>query len=280
VCKSEQTLADSHGIVTIRWIASLYFTKYPSTHEIASFLAKMMRLIELSFQLSGMVLPFYGGGTMRDDNLKSSIKLLVVDDAPSIRSSISGMLAEIGYIVRTAGDGLEALVAIRMDGPNILLSDLNMPGMSGFELLRVVRLRYPSIQVIAMSGSFSGEEVPSGVIADAFYQKGCSIRSLLRIIEGLSQQKLRPVIDPVATAPLRIQRNGIDSFGSPYATIVCPECLRSFHETVSGSLTSIREAHCSHCHQSIYYVIVDPVEWESAMPSIISSSMHVAQARI
>ena len=217
---------------------------------------------------------------MSNQMFMNSIELLVVDDAAAIRSSISVLLTEIGYVVRTAADGFEALSAIRMDIPNILLSDLNMPGMSGFELLRVVRRSYPSIQVIAMSGSFSGEEVPSGVIADAFYQKGCSIRSLLRIIEGLSQQKLRPVIDPVATAPLRIQRNGIDSFGSPYATIVCPECLRSFHETVSGSLTSIREAHCSHCHQSIYYVIVDPVEWESAMPSIISSSMHVAQARI
>jgi len=53
--------------------------------------------------------------------------------------------------------------AIRMNIPNILLSDLNMPGMSGFELLSVVRQRYPSIQVIAMSGSFSGEEVSVGL---------------------------------------------------------------------------------------------------------------------
>jgi hypothetical protein len=41
--------------------------------------------------------------------------------------------------------------------------------------------------VIAMSGAFSGDEVPSGVVADAFYQKGCGIRSLLRIIGGLDQ---------------------------------------------------------------------------------------------
>jgi CheY-like chemotaxis protein len=193
---------------------------------------------------------------------------------------MSGMMTEIGYIVQTAVDGFEALTTIRIDAPNILLSDLNMPGMSGFELLAVVRLRYPSIQVIAMSGSFSGKEVPSGVIADAFYQKGCSVRSLLRIIEGLSQQKLRPTIHPVATAPLRIQRNGIDSFGVPYVTITCPECLRSFHEVIGSSLAPIREARCNHCQQSIYYAIVDPVEWDPAMPSVISSNMHVTQARI
>jgi len=208
---------------------------------------------------------------MSNQMFMNSIELLVVDDAAAIRSSISVLLTEIGYVVRTAADGFEALSAIRMDIPNILLSDLNMPGMSGFELLSVVRLRYPSIQVIAMSGSFSGEEVPSSVTADAFYQKGCSIRSLLRIIDSLGHQKLRPYIHPVPTVPLRIQRNGLDSGGRPYVTIACPECLRSFHETIGGSLTPIREAHCSHCQQTIYYVVVDPVEWEPASSSMIAS---------
>jgi CheY-like chemotaxis protein len=204
---------------------------------------------------------------MSDGKHSFSMKLFVVDDAPAIRASISSLLTEIGYIVRTANDGFAALAEIRIDIPDILLSDLNMPGMSGFELLSVVRRRYPSIQVIAMSGSFSGEEVPSGVIADAFYQKGCSVRSLLRIIEGLGQQKLRPDNPPIASAPLWIQRNGLDSSGRPYATIDCPECLRTFRESVGGSLTPIREAHCIYCHNSIYYAIVDPVEWEPVRAS-------------
>jgi CheY-like chemotaxis protein len=203
-----------------------------------------------------------------------------VDDAPAIRASISTLLTEFGFVVRTAENGFTALAEIRTEIPNILLSDLNMPGMSGFELLSVVRRRYPSIQVIAMSGSFSGEEVPSGVIADAFYQKGCSVRSLLRIIEGLSQQKLRSSNPSIAASPLWIQRNGLDSAGRPYVTITCPECLRSFHELVDGALTPIREAHCIHCRNSVYYAIVDPVEWEAAGPSGMSSSMRVAQAGV
>ncbi|WP_420238346.1 response regulator [Telmatobacter bradus] len=213
---------------------------------------------------------------MFDDMFNSSMKLLVVDDAPAIRSSISALLSEIGYQVRTAADGFEALAAIRMNIPNILLSDLNMPGMSGFELLSVVRRRYPSIQVVAMSGSFSGEEVPSGVIADAFFQKGYSTRSLLRIIESLGHHKLRPMIHPVATAPLLIQRNGLDSSGNPYVTIDCPECLRSFHETIGGSLAPVREASCNHCRQSIYYAIADPVEWDPAISSMMPSNIQGA----
>jgi len=207
---------------------------------------------------------------MSNQIFMNSIKLLIVDDTAEIRSSMSVLLEETGFVVRTAADGFEALSAIQMYIPNILLSDLNMPGMSGFELLPVVRHRYPTIQVIAMSGSFSGEEVPSGVIADAFYQKGCSIRSLLKIIDSLGHQKLRPCIHPDATYPLRIQRNGLDSSGLPYVTIPCPECLRSFHETIGGSLTLIREACCIHCQQLIYYTIVDPVEWEPASPSMIA----------
>jgi CheY-like chemotaxis protein len=88
-------------------------------------------------------------------------KLLIVDDEPSIRISISQVLAEIGYRVRSAEDGFSALREIHRESPDIVLSDLNMPGMSGFELLSVVRRRFLAILVIAMSGAFSGNEVPS-----------------------------------------------------------------------------------------------------------------------
>ena len=101
-------------------------------------------------------------------------RILVVDDKECIRTSMSLVLTEMGYQVRSVGDGFAALRAIRQDTPEILLSDLNMPGMSGFELLSVVRRRFPAILVIAMSGAFSGNEVPSGVPADAFFQKGSS----------------------------------------------------------------------------------------------------------
>jgi DNA-binding NarL/FixJ family response regulator len=63
-----------------------------------------------------------------------------------------------------------------------------MPGMSGFELLPVVRRRFPSIHVIAMSGAFTGGEVPQGLPADGFYQKGSSMDALLRIIGSLPER--------------------------------------------------------------------------------------------
>jgi CheY-like chemotaxis protein len=122
---------------------------------------------------------------MLDGNPDCSTRLLIVDDEPAIRTVISQVLTGMGYQVRSAEDGTSALAEIRNQIPDIVLSDLNMPGMSGSELISIIHRSYPSIQVIAMSGAFSGEEAPSGLAADAFYQKGCGPGSLLKIIRAL-----------------------------------------------------------------------------------------------
>jgi CheY-like chemotaxis protein len=110
-------------------------------------------------------------------NLKA--RLLVVDDDALICRNMSTIFTVLGYATRTAPNGFSALNAIREEIPDIILSDLNMPGMSGFELLSVVRRRFPSIRVIAMSGAFEGTSVPPGVAADAYYEKGCHRPHLL-----------------------------------------------------------------------------------------------------
>jgi len=197
--------------------------------------------------------------------------MLIVDDEPSIRTSMSQVLTEMGYSVRSAEDGFSALVEIRKEIPEIILSDLSMPGMSGFELLSLVRRRFPSIWLIAMSGAFSGDEVPSGVAADAFYQKGSGIRSLLKIIDGLAPLERLTVVQPAASAPLWIQRNGNDASGEPYVSIACPECLRTFKQAVGGFLSPIREGQCVHCGNTVYYAIVEPVDGE---PEQAPQSIH------
>jgi CheY-like chemotaxis protein len=116
---------------------------------------------------------------------ETKASLLVVDDDPVIRTSLSQIFAGEGYRVRCASEGSSALAEIRRETPEMLLSDLNMPGMSGFELLSVVRSEFPGIQVIAMSGAYSGPEIPSDVAADAFYEKGGSVVPLLRMMRSL-----------------------------------------------------------------------------------------------
>jgi CheY-like chemotaxis protein len=187
-------------------------------------------------------------------------RLLIVDDEPSVLMSMSLVLAEIGYRVRSAADGFSALLEIRQENPDILISDLNMPGMSGFELLSVVRRRFPAIKVIAMSGAFSGNEVPSGVAADAFYQKGSSIASLLRIMESLPRPERILPRQPDPSEPIWIQSVAYDSSGKAQVAIACPECLRTFTQPLDNSANLLHETNCIHCHAAIHYAILQPAD--------------------
>jgi CheY-like chemotaxis protein len=56
---------------------------------------------------------------------------------------LAHIFTELEHSVRSAEDGFSALVEIRQEIPDIVLSDLNMPGMSGVEFLSVVRRRFP-----------------------------------------------------------------------------------------------------------------------------------------
>ncbi len=185
-------------------------------------------------------------------------RILIAEDEPSIRSSMSLVLKELGYRVRSAEDGFSALREIREEVPDVLISDLNMPGMSGFELLSVVRRRFPTIQSIAMSGAFSGDEMPAGVAAHAFYQKGSSTGALLRIIRDLPRIEQHAPQSPSALAPVEIDRDGHASSPEGYTTIVCPECLRTFSQPIDGSGLA-GETSCAHCGISIQYGMLQPL---------------------
>ena len=120
--------------------------------------------------------------------MSSALKtVLVVDDKECIRVSMANLFEEFGYSVREAVDGYSALHQIRKLNPDILLSDLQMPGMSGRELLNNVRRLFPAIKVIATSGSYGGKEIPAGILADAFYPKGSDVSALLQILRELPQ---------------------------------------------------------------------------------------------
>ena len=73
-----------------------------------------------------------------------AFRILVVDDEPAILSTSSSVLSSKGYEVRTAKDGFAGLAELRRSLPDLIISDLRMPNMSGFELLSIVRRRFPA----------------------------------------------------------------------------------------------------------------------------------------
>ena len=185
--------------------------------------------------------------------------IVVVDDNPVLLNVLREILADYACSVRIASDGLEALAEIRNQPPDILLSDLNMPRMSGFELLSIVRIRYPMIRVIAMSASYSGEIVPRGVAADAFYEKGASsVARLLQIVTGLKDETTLRA-QRVST-PIWIPKAMVDPLGKSEVLFSCPECLRA-HPYFTNESTDLQNRECRYCRCRIQLAIV-PSELE------------------
>jgi len=185
----------------------------------------------------------------------STPRILIVDDKPSVRTAMSDVLRETGYLVRTSENGYSALREIRREIPDILLSDLHMPGMSGFELLTVVRRRFPSVLVIAMSGAFAGDEVPSGVAADGFFQKGSSTGVLLQILTTVRIKRQNP-LPSSAASQVPIQRIESSSSSDGRCRIVCPDCRRIARKDFHGAGNLI----CSHCGNAIECAVLEPAD--------------------
>ena len=186
-------------------------------------------------------------------------RVLVVDDESSIRKTLAMILEAAGYDVSTARHGFDALLQIKSGSVDLVISDLNMPEMSGFEFLSVLRRRFPEIMVIASSGAYeSGEHIPGGIIADAFFAKGrCKPDDLLRMVANLIKTSaMQARSHRQESAPVWIPRNGKDSNGIPFIVLTCTECLRSFPLSVlREDVQEIQETPCLFCDNPVRYVI-------------------------
>ncbi|MGD0649390.1 MAG: response regulator [Acidobacteriaceae bacterium] len=187
--------------------------------------------------------------------LSETTDVIVADDNQMLLSVMSEIFKECGYTVRTATDGFSALEQIRKQVPHVLLSDLNMPGMSGFELLSVVRRKFPEIKTIAMSTDYPGEDVVPGIPADAYYAKGTSnVARLFEIVRAIDTG--RDVLEPRAETPIWVQGLPIHGWGSSIVFVACPECLRTFPHFLSRAIPFQGEERCPHCFEPVQLAIV------------------------
>jgi len=186
-------------------------------------------------------------------------KLLIVDDEAPTRALLSHIFRGMGHDVRSAEDGFSALEQIRSEVPDVLLSDLNMPRMSGFELLSVVRRRVPKIYVIASSGAFSGAEVPHGIAADAFYEKAAGLGALFQLLDAAVPDEKHVRSGSDASTPIWISPSRRDASSVAKVLITCPQCLRAFSLSVGAADFVIHEANCVYCETAIHYATVQPM---------------------
>ena len=179
-------------------------------------------------------------------------RVLLVDDDPLVRRLISQYLVAAGYVVRIAVDGLDALAELRAALPDLIISDLNMPRMSGSELLKVVRKRFPQIRVIVMS-AVAADDMPEGVIADAYYHKnGFGFEQLLQTISDLTRKSpVRTALPHVNNKPVPAIRDGDGRY-----RLACPDCMRSTTLPRDPGFTPGEHvATCGHCYGVIQLLI-------------------------
>src|ERR1700754_2817487 len=79
-------------------------------------------------------------------------RILVVDDDVAVQSTVRLLLERAGHSVVTAGDGRKGLSLCETGGFGLLFLDIFMPGMDGFETMRMVRQQHPLMPIIVISG--------------------------------------------------------------------------------------------------------------------------------
>lgn len=79
-------------------------------------------------------------------------RILIVDDEPAVRDTLRLVLERAGYEVRGVGDGASALDTVRWWEPHLVLTDLNLPGRGGAQIIQDVHAFAPGLPVVAMSG--------------------------------------------------------------------------------------------------------------------------------
>jgi signal transduction histidine kinase len=79
-------------------------------------------------------------------------RILVVDDEATVREMVSKVVQHIGYEVATADHGIKALEMLRKEPFTILITDIKMPEMDGFELMKIVKTEFPDLHIICITG--------------------------------------------------------------------------------------------------------------------------------
>ena len=172
----------------------------------------------------------------------SQKKILLVDDEPNIRFVLTAVLDQAGYEVDTAEDGFVALRKIQKSVPDLVITDLRMPNMNGFELLSVLRTRFPELATVVISGEFLAVDGQQGALGDAFFEKGnYELPTFLAKVSDLLsgppkrtqvRQPRSPVWAPIGDAPVML---------------TCTNCMRSFPIEVCKGSSLPQASDCIFC---------------------------------
>lgn len=115
-------------------------------------------------------------------------RIVFVDDHEEVRRALCRALERMGHEVETAADGKKALAALGAAPCDLVVTDLNMPGMDGIELILAVKERWPGVPVIAVSG---GGLMPKEVLL----QNAAILGAVTTLAKPVDLVELRAAVD-------------------------------------------------------------------------------------
>ena len=137
--------------------------------------------------------------------------ILVVDDNERLRTLVKAYLTQEGYRVVTAGDGREALFVARQENPDLIVLDIMMPEMDGYEFMRTHR-KERETPIILLTAKIEETDALLGLElgADDYISKPFSMRILAARIRAVLRRvgKDTPEVDVLRVADVVLDRNG------------------------------------------------------------------------
>lgn len=117
--------------------------------------------------------------------MKSSVSILIVDDEQMMRNLLEKILIREGYKILSAGNGAEALEVLQSSRVDMVISDIKMPRMNGFDLLKVLKEEYPEIGVIMMTAYGDTYTVKDALLlgADEYITKPFKSHEISLVVE-------------------------------------------------------------------------------------------------
>ena len=112
-------------------------------------------------------------------------RILIVDDDPVIRALVSDIISSLGHSVEALASGADCISRLSHDVPDMLFLDLQMPDMTGFEVLKSIRdnADTAALPVVMLSANEDcASNAPEGPRPDEYLQKPFEMRELLSVL--------------------------------------------------------------------------------------------------
>jgi two-component system, NarL family, capsular synthesis sensor histidine kinase RcsC len=119
------------------------------------------------------------------------IRLLLIDDDSACRVALAWLLRKLGHTVEVAESGSAGLALLRQKPVDLVMTDLNMPGLTGWAVAQLVKAMHPHLPVVLVTGEAQAiaPEQPGRAWVDAILAKPCGVAAIQAVIGALTRDR-------------------------------------------------------------------------------------------